>query len=139
MTKAPVYIGSLDFGVSPFVAPEEFQHDGKWMLREGRDYLVTERTNDSARLRWEGLLPATANGPLQLRLVADRGLGIVEIIWDGKSEVVDLNEEAPPGGILKRVALNVPGSSRTVRWFHAACGGVSIGFVLFLSVAAIGL
>ena len=137
--KTPVYIGSLDFGVSPFVAPEEFQHDGKWMLRESRDYLVTERANDSARLRWEGVLPATANGPLQVRLVASRGMGIVEIVWDGKSKVVDLNEEAPPGGILKRVALHVPGPSRTVRWFHAACGGVSIGFVLFLSVAAIGL
>jgi hypothetical protein len=137
--RAPVCIGSLDLGDSPFVAPEEFQHDGKWTLREGRDYLVTERTNDPARLRWEGMLPATANGPLQLRLVAGRGMGIVEIVWDGRSRVVDLDEEAPPGGAIKRVALHVPGPPRAARWFHAACGVVSISFVLFLSVAVIGL
>lgn len=70
------------------VAPEEFEREGEWEIRDG---ILLSSLSQPARLRWTG----TTTGDVIVYLKTHPWSGIVQLTWDGQPQTIDLY--ADPG------------------------------------------
>ncbi len=99
-----------------------FTQQGKWSNPDHE--LVTQKT--PAGLLWQGNFA----DPYRLIFNTDHLSGMVEVVWNGEKQRLDLYTTSP--GIHVLYLKPQTGGMRYREWFFGLCTGIFIGLVLYL-------